>query len=71
MNSDWGHELQSIIGKIDPKDVKKVLNDSNKSYEEINNASKTRNKNEYSMNLNEIIKLEVEFIYYNNVKSST
>ena len=44
MNSDWGHELQSIIGKIDPKDVKKVLNDSNKSYEEINNASKTRNK---------------------------
>ena len=23
------------------------------------------------MNLNEIIKLEVEFIYYNNVKSST
>ena len=71
MNNDWGHELQSIIGKIDPKDVKKVLNDSNKSYEEINNDSKTRNKNEYSMNLNEIIKLEVEFIYYNNVKSST
>ncbi|MDW4238661.1 hypothetical protein QI141_09350 [Staphylococcus saprophyticus] len=71
MNSDWERELQSMIGKIDPKDVKKVLNDSNKSYEETNNDSKVRNKNEYSMNLNDIIKFEVELIYYNNVTSST
>lgn len=70
MNSDWERNLQSIIGNIAPKDVKEVFNNANNSYEELNNEIGTRNNDEYSMNLNEVIKLEVKLIYYGNHKNA-
>ena len=33
---NWGRELQSIIENIDTKDVKEVMSQASKSYEELN-----------------------------------
>ncbi|WP_245335673.1 hypothetical protein [Staphylococcus sp. GDY8P196P] len=68
MNHDWGRELQSIIEDIDSKNVKEVMNYANQSYEELHRNSNTRNKENYPLILNDIIKLEVERIYYTNHK---
>lgn len=64
MNSNWGRELQSIIGNMDTKDVKDVMNQASKPYEELDSNHNNRNKENYTLNLNDIIKLEVERIYY-------
>mgnify|MGYP007135826597 FL=1 len=69
MNQDWGRELQSIIEDIDSKNVKEVMNYANQSYEKLNRDSNTRNKENYPLILNDIIKLEVERIYYTNHKN--
>ncbi|HDH5596513.1 TPA: hypothetical protein PIJ57_001561 [Staphylococcus aureus] len=64
MNSNWGRELQSIIGNMNTKDVKEVMDQASKSYEELESNHNNRNKENYPLNLNDIIKLEVERIYY-------
>lgn len=33
MYSNWGHELQSIIENMDTKEVKEVMSQASKSYE--------------------------------------
>ncbi|MCU5746964.1 hypothetical protein N9R04_09770 [Staphylococcus sp. SQ8-PEA] len=68
MNHDWGRELQSNIEGIYSKNVKEVMNYANQSYEELNRNSNTRNKENYPLILNDIIKIEVECIYYTNHK---
>ena len=45
------------------------MNYANQSYEKLNRDSNTRNKENYPLILNDIIKLEVERIYYTNHKN--
>ena len=59
MYSNWGRELQSIIENIDTKDVKEVMSQASKSYEELNSKRYTRNKEKYPMILNDIVKYEL------------
>ncbi|OHP85162.1 hypothetical protein HMPREF2941_10815 [Staphylococcus sp. HMSC061F01] len=59
MNSNWGHELQSIIENMDTKEVKEVMSQASKSYEELNNNRNTRNKVKYPMILTDIVKYEL------------
>ena len=54
-----GTELQSIIENIDTKDVKEVMSQASKSYEELNSKRYTRNKEKYPMILNDIVKYEL------------
>lgn len=59
MYSNWGHELQSIIENMDTKEVKEVMSQASKSYEELNNNRNTRNKVKYPMILTDIVKYEL------------
>ncbi|WP_245345150.1 hypothetical protein [Staphylococcus sp. GDX8P47P] len=59
MYSNWGHELQSIIENMDTKEVKEVMSQASKSYEELNNNHNTRNKVKYPMILTDIVKYEL------------
>lgn len=59
MYSNWGHELQSIIENMDTKEVKEVMSQASKSYEELNNNRNTRNKEKYPMILTDIVKYEL------------
>ncbi|WP_337140314.1 hypothetical protein [Staphylococcus aureus] len=59
MYSNWGRELQSIIENIDTKDVKEVMSQASKSYEELNSKRYTRNKEKYPMILTDIVKYEL------------
>lgn len=58
-----GREFQSIVEHIDSNNVKEVINQANKLYEELNSNCKTRNSENYPLNLNDIIKVEVERVY--------
>ncbi|MDK3608066.1 hypothetical protein O0B30_03130 [Staphylococcus pseudintermedius] len=56
MYRNWGRELQSIIENMDTKDVKEVMGQASKSYEELNS---NRNKEKYPMILTDIVKYEL------------
>ncbi|HCQ3529244.1 TPA: hypothetical protein O4A53_001503 [Staphylococcus aureus] len=62
MYSNWGHELQSIIENMDTKEVKEVMSQASKSYEELNNNHNTRNKVKYPMILTDIVKYELHLL---------
>ncbi|WP_239761157.1 hypothetical protein [Mammaliicoccus sp. N-M51] len=59
MYRNWGRELQSIIKNMDTKDVKEVMGQASKSYEELNSNRNTRNKEKYPMILTDIVKYEL------------
>lgn len=59
MYRNWGRELQSIIENMDTKDVKEVMGQASKSYEELNSNRNTRNKEKYPMILTDIVKYEL------------
>lgn len=59
MYRNWGRELQSIIENMDTKDVKEVMSQASKSYEELNIKCNTRNKEKYPMILTDIVKYEL------------
>ncbi|MBO0372427.1 hypothetical protein JWK41_00915 [Staphylococcus hominis] len=59
MYRNWGRELQSIIENMDTKDVKEVMSQASKSYEELNIKRNTRNKEKYPMILTDIVKYEL------------
>lgn len=68
MYRNWGRELQSIIENMDTKDVKEVMSQASKSYEELNIKRNTRNKEKYPMILTDIVKYELYLLDgYNNV----
>lgn len=59
MYRNWGRDLQSIIENLDTKDVKEVMSQAGKSYEELNSKRNTRNKEKYPMILTDIVKYEL------------
>ncbi|EQA7708895.1 hypothetical protein ACX813_000457 [Staphylococcus pseudintermedius] len=66
MNRDWTSELQSILNDIEQNNLRRVMSHANDSFSQPESNNYTRNKEKYSINLNDIVKLEVERICYTN-----